>query len=55
MTTKKAMKHYLIRLKREAVRLYQEITELPGRGFAPGLFPLVYYLSMVSNVFTVQY
>lgn len=46
MTGKKGMKHYLVRLKREAVWLYQEegksyqeITELPGRGFAPGQFP----------------
>jgi hypothetical protein len=48
MTAKKGMKHYLVRLKRESVRLYledgksyQEITERPARGFAPGPFPEV--------------
>lgn len=38
MTGKKGMKHYLVRLNREVVRLYQEITELPGRTFIHQFF-----------------
>ena len=38
MTGKKGVKHYLVRLKGEAVWLYQEITGLRDRGFAPGPF-----------------
>ena len=45
MTGKKGMKHYLVRLKWEAVWLYQEegksyqeITELPGRTFIHQFF-----------------
>lgn len=33
MTGEKGIEHYLVGLNREAVRLYQGITELPGRTF----------------------
>ena len=58
MTGKKRMKHYLVRLKREAVWLYQEegksyqeITELPERGFAHGPFPEVLIPDASKSVF----
>ncbi len=58
MTGKKGVKHYLVRLKREAAWLYQEegksyqeITELRGRGFAPGPFPEVLIPDASKSVF----
>ena len=51
MTGKKGMKHYLVGLNQEAVRLYQEITELQRRGFAPGPFPEVLIPDASKSVF----
>jgi len=58
MTGKKGVKDYLVRLKREAVWLYQEegksyqeITELQRREFAPGPFPEVLIPDASKSVF----